>query len=225
MNTACINGRYLSIAVICLAVGCIIGMLLPVRLRRGPYEVGRPHLRKIETLVKMSDGGESLIARWDDPNANLQSEDVPLAREYVFAFPNGSSFHILLNIRKLDLSTYSEIPDVIKVNIIIGGLALAHESDDWGGVTDLSLGEAGTSLLAVGKLAARLLPELLDDGTPIGSAYGETQAHADLTHSRRKDVAYKYMCILMGRRYVYDTDPKKRDEAIKELREELAAKK
>jgi hypothetical protein len=200
-------------------------MLLPVRLLQTPYRVARPHVRVFDTLITMSNRGDSLIAKWEDPNTALKADDVPLAREFVYAFPNASSFHILLHIRRLDLASYSEIPDLIKANIVVGGLSLARQSDDWGDVNDVnSLGEAGSSLLAVSKMAAPLLLELLDDETRIGSAYGEVQASADHTRTRRKDIAYKYMCIILGRRPSYDDDPRARDEAIEKLKEEFAKK-
>jgi hypothetical protein len=180
-----------------------------------------PSLRKLDALVRMSEAGEAVSRQ--EPRSELTKCDLAVAREYVLAFPNRSAYHILLNIRRLDLEAYSSISDVIKARVLVNALSVAREIDDWGDLSDpTSVGEAGSSVLAVGRTALPLLLAILDDGTRIGSFEGEVQAYCDLTSSRRKDVAYKIISLILGRQPSYDPDPGIRNEAIEALKSDKA---
>jgi hypothetical protein len=218
-------GIYAVLVLVSFAIGCLVGALVRQPSGKRSPLTQIDHIRALRALIARSNAGGPWTPLGGEPNTTLAVEDIPLAREYVYAFADASAFHILLEIRRRDLGVYASIPNVIKAQILVEALSLTHDVDDWVELTDdIFPGEAGTSLLAVGKSALPLLAEVLDDDSRIGSRDGETQAEYDLTQARRKDLAYKLICYLLDRQATYDPDPKKRDAAIAKLKAELKPK-
>jgi hypothetical protein len=180
-----------------------------------------PASAAIQTLITMSEAGEPLDSRLGLPNTSLTSGDLPLALIYVYTNPNRSSYDLLLGIRRLDLVTYSKIPKAIKSNILVGTLCTSTWGDDWGDAEfDFWFAEAGTALLDVGELALPALFLALEDASPLDSCDGETEDQFMTIQWRRKDIAYKYINLILSRKRFYSPDPKARDDAIEQLKKE-----
>jgi hypothetical protein len=176
----------------------------------------------IQTLIMMSEQGEPLNSRLGSPNAELTPAEVSLALTYLYAHPDASSYHLLLNIRKLDLVEYSKIPKFIKAGILTEALGRTDSTDDWGDVNNpIYVPEAGTALLEVGEIALPWLFGVLEHENCLGSMDGETGAWCESCQWRRKDVAYRYINLILSRRPFFSPDPKKRDEAIKQLKKQM----
>jgi hypothetical protein len=155
------------------------------------------------------------------PERDLLRGDIPLAREYIFAKDDSSAFHLLLCIREIDPAEYARIPPVIKLHVLCSRLRYSQWLEDWGEMADpTSLGDAGTALLALGKQALPCLFSQLEDNRPILTTIGEAVVEVEMCNYRHKDVAYKYIELILGRQPVYSENPVERDRAIKALLEE-----
>jgi hypothetical protein len=90
------------------AAGCILAVLI-LLLSRMSIRTGTEtpsSLEVIANLAEMSEAGESFYMRSKGVDYKLRPGDIPLARAYLFAHPDSSSYHILLDIRELDLEEY-----------------------------------------------------------------------------------------------------------------------
>lgn len=206
-----------SLSVVALATLCVV-LVGTVFVARCVYMCCLPAPGSPEIV-------DSLIARAvrDEPFeygslVELRPQDLPLAREYVYAHPDWTSYQILLNIRNLDLVAYARILNLTKVSILFSTLQHTGKIDDWGFLEDdFILGPAGSALITTERDSLGPLFELLTDATPVHSLEGECEALCTDLRFRRKDVAYKFIMCILSRRRQFKRDWKERDKQIDEL--------
>jgi hypothetical protein len=211
-------GRKLVVLVTTLAVAsALVGVGLCLG-RRYPGLLPPNATATVTRLANLARCDKSL----NETRTELIREDLPLARAYVFLHPDRSSCGILLDIRRLDLPTYVSIDESIRARILVSWLAFASTIDEWGWLNDeFSWAESGTAVLEVGAYALPLLEMVLDDESRIDSDEGQVNATYERICARRKDFAYKYICLILKKHPAYSPNPQERDRDIEALKVEL----
>ena len=158
--------------------------------------------------------------------AELTDADRDAAVAYAQAHPDHSAYLVLIALRRHDVEGYRTVPDATKAAILAGALGHLILLNDWGSLDPAGShdGEAAMALLEVGPPAiSALLPLLRDDrSAPL---FGSEPATLSTSyHYRRKDFAYRYICLLSGREPTFDADPSVRDAAIERLQADLGAR-
>ena len=81
--------------------------------------------------------------------------------------------------------------------------------------------EIGKALVATGKAAIPFLQPILEDGKEALLFKSGAAAMSLGAQYRRKDFAYRYMCLILAHPYSFDMDPTERDKNIEKLKNTL----
>jgi hypothetical protein len=153
----------------------------------------------------------------------LLETDVPEALAYIRKHPDGTSYHLLFALRKYYPSSYESVPNQEKSAILCGALKHTVGLNDWGILSPSGSfdRESAQALLETGKTALECLAPILDDDSPAPLFGSKVATTSKVYRYRRKDFAYRYASLLIGKSPVFDRDPKERDKDIDRLKAEL----
>ena len=205
----------------------------------------RPDSPQVERLVRLS--GKRTVTLYDSQNEVLNVRDVPAALKWVRAHPDISSLHVLMRLRQLHPQAYASIPAHTKARILLAYLKKTECTDDWSYMSEEGIVilpprksragrpqspwgngrdfEAGQALLELSAgVAVPQLIEVLQDEGVIGWSGSAAATRSYLDQLRRCDFAYRYICILTGRKPQYYRSMKYRDHAIAGLMKDLGVK-
>ena len=174
----------------------------------------------IDPLVAESKQGTALMKSATLPGIKLSSSDSEVVRDYIISHQDHSAYHLLFALRRHALDAYRQVPNATKA--LVSADALGHQAylNDWGYLDPSGShdGEAAQTLLQLGHDALPPLIPLLDDSRPA-SLFGSEQAALNSMYNyRRKDFAYRYLALLMGRQPAFDADPRARDAEIERFK-------
>jgi hypothetical protein len=157
----------------------------------------------------------------------LADRDVPEALAYIRKHDDYSSFYVLLAVRKYYAASYRHVPNEVKSGILCSALKNMPLLNDFGelgrGAADVWADDAdgALALRETGKEALKWLQPMLDDDRPAPLG-GSDEAKASLDDKyRRKDYAYRFASLILGKTPAFQADPKKRDKDIEILKAEL----
>jgi hypothetical protein len=153
----------------------------------------------------------------------LMASDVPEALAHIKKHPDYTSYHLLLAVRMYYPRSYKEISTDVKVAVLCSALKNTTFLNDWGTLhpSDSFEAESATALLETGKAALRSLLPLLDDDESAPLFGSKEATMSKKLMYRRKDFAYRYASLILGRSPVFHRDPKDRDKDIEALKTEL----
>jgi hypothetical protein len=179
--------------------------------------------RVVENLVAEAARGlpalksETLVA------AELTDADRQAAVEYAQTHADHTAYLVLIALRRRDATAYRTVPDATKAAILAGALGHLILFNDWGYLDPAGShdGEAAVALLELGPPAIGALRPLLADDRSAPLFGSEPATLSSLYAYRRKDFAYRYVCLLRGREPAFDADPAVRDAAIGRLQGDL----
>jgi len=162
------------------------------------------------------------VERWDYVNPLLDS-DVPEALAHIKKHTDYTSYHLLMALRKFYASSYKDVPNENKSAILCSALTKTTGLNDWGnlGPSGSYDDESAEALLATGKAALKRLAPILDDASEAPLFGSEAATMSDVYRYRRKDFAYRYASLLLGKSPVFRAEPKERDQDIEALKAEL----
>jgi len=117
---------------------------------------------------------------------------------------------------------YEDIPTGTKAKVLVSGLRHAGVMNEWG-YLDVGgcEGPAAEALLELGQDAIPFLMPVLNDARPALLSGSEDATASQLWRIRRKDYAYRYICLLLHRKPIFQPDPSSRDRAIEDLTRDL----
>jgi hypothetical protein len=157
----------------------------------------------------------------------LLDSDLSDALAYIKKHGDYTSYHLLLALRKYYPVSYKNIPNEDKVAILCSTLQNTIGFNDWG-VLQPNLpadpyfdGPSAKALLETGKIALKSLEPILDDNRPAILDGSEAHMASIDDRYRRKDYAYRYASLILGKLPAFHTDPKVRDKDIEVLKAEL----
>jgi hypothetical protein len=164
-----------------------------------------------ERLLAQSEAYED--AAFDPATAEIAAREVTERSD-------ASAFHLLMALRDAAPAAYEALPASVRAAVLVDALRTQPELNDWGylepgGGYD---GPAATALLETGDAAIAPLRALLDDDAPAEMTGSEIAEMAYRLRYRRKDFAYRYLALLLGREPAFEPDPAERDRAIAALR-------
>jgi hypothetical protein len=141
------------------------------------------------------------------------------ARE-VAARGDASAFHLLMALRESAPDAYEALPAALRAAVLTDALRTQPQLNDWGYLEPAGGydGPAAVALLETGDAAVAPLRTLLDDDSPAEMTGSEIAEMAHRLGYRRKDFAYRYLSLLLGREPRFDADPAARDRAIEAVR-------
>jgi hypothetical protein len=153
----------------------------------------------------------------------LPESDVPEALAYIRKHRDFSSYHLLLALRQYYPASYKDVPNPTKSAILCGALKNMTAFNDWGNLAPSGSydQESAQALLETGKTALRCLTPILDDGTPAPLFGSKSATTSKIYGYRRKDFAYRYASLILGKTPVFRADPKERDKDIEVLKAKL----
>jgi hypothetical protein len=157
----------------------------------------------------------------------LLASDLPHVLAYIKKHGDYTSYHLLFAIRKYYPASYRNIPNEDKAAILCSTLKNTIGFNDWGilqpnqPADPYADGPSAKALLETGKIALKRLEPILDDNRP--AILGGSEEHMiSVEHRyRRKDYAYRYASLILGKVPAFHTDPKVRDKDIETLKAEL----
>ena len=152
-------------------------------------------------------------------DAAFDPESAREAADVVRRLGDARAYHVLMALRSAAPETYEALPADLRAAVLVDALRHAFQFNDWGylepgGGYD---GPAAAALLETGESAAGALRSLLDDDEKAQMTGSEIAEFARLYRYRRKDFAYRYLSLLLGREPQFAADPEARDRAIAEL--------
>lgn len=204
-------------------------------LANGPQNRPRADSHPVEQLIRLS---EYTMSLFDSHDVMLDAGDIPAALKQVRTHPDFSSLHVLMALRRHHQGVYASIEAGTKARILISCLNQTECADDWSYMS----GELGLTILPRGHLAqpyavdyaaARALLELpakvtipqlievLQNEEEIVWSGSAEATRSRLERLRRCDLAYRYICILIGVKPEYTRSVKQRDQAIASLMRQL----
>jgi hypothetical protein len=179
----------------------------------------------IEELLRDSADRLALVESGSYASGQLSAADIREAVQLITGTPTHRSFHLLMALRR-------DAPDVAatvapEVQAAVLAEALAHQrflNDfgylDPGGSCD---GPAGRALRATGSAALPVLAPVLVDLGPAPLLGSEEATLSHLYGYRRCDFAYRYAMLALGEEPPFQSDPVRRDQDLRTLRDRLAA--
>jgi hypothetical protein len=198
------------------AVYCAGGIMLSTNASLGG-EKQSPNVKKL-----VAEASEKEPFGW--PKANpLLDRDVPEALAYIKGHADYTSYCLLLIIRKFYPAAYKALRNEDKSAVLCSALKNTAAPNDWGNLTPSSSsdGRSAKALLETGQVALKYLVPILDDDSPA-HLYGSAEATYSIVYGyRRKDFAYRYASLILGKSPVFRADPKERDKDIEALKAEL----
>jgi hypothetical protein len=173
----------------------------------------------VERLLEDSREGLLLGQSEAFEDADFDPASAGLAAREVAARGDASAFHLLMALRESAPMVYEALPAPVRAAVLADALRTQPELNDWGylepgGGYD---GPAAAALLETGDAAVAPLRALLDDDAPAEMTGSEIAEMAYRLRYRRKDFAYRYLSLLLGREPAFDADPAARDQAIAAL--------
>jgi len=196
---------------------------------------GEKHVSSVTTLIDESTRKQSVlesrelkrtvsgdVVRWVYVNPLLDS-DVPEALTYIKKHADYTSYLLLMTLRRHYPASYKDVANVEKSSILCSALKNTIVLNDWGNLQPSGSfdGESAKALLATGKVALRCLEPLLNDDSSA-FLHGSQEGTLSVFYCyRRKDFAYRYASLILGKSPVFRADPKERDKDIETLKAEL----
>lgn len=184
---------------------------------------GERHASKVQQIVNESIERKSASECPLLAEDALADRDVPEALAYIRKHPDYTFYLLLMALRWYFPASYNDLPNEDKAAILCSALKNTTYLNDWGtlepsGSFDL---ESANALLATGRVGLKcLVPILHDDSpTPLWGTQEPTLSH--FYRYRRKDFAYRYASLILGKTPVFRVDPKERDKDIETLKAEL----
>jgi hypothetical protein len=157
------------------------------------------------------------------PKANpLLDSDVPEALAYTKKHADYTSYHLLLALRKFYPASYKDLRNEVKSAILCSTLKNTTYFNDWGHLAPRPFdNESARAMLETGKVALKCLAPILDndDHAPLFGSADATMS--EFWGYRRKDFAYRYASLILGKSHVFRPDPQQRDKDIEILKAEL----
>jgi len=157
----------------------------------------------------------------------LTSGDLAEALLYIKSHGDYSSVYLLLAVRKYYAASYRHVPIAIKGEILCSALKAMPLVNDFGvlerDAADICADDAdgALALRETGKEALKWLLPMLDDDRPAPLG-GSEEARESLDDKyRRKDYAYRFASLILGRTPSFHVDPKERDKDIAALKAQL----
>jgi hypothetical protein len=203
---------------LCCAGAMMMGACSPVNWGRGSPRVNQ----LVAESAKYKAVAESSLL-----NANpLLPGDVPEALQYIDTHADYTSYHLLHALRKYFPASYKEVAAADKVAILCSALKYSTYLNDWGSLAPSGSfdGDSAKALIETGQLAIRRLVLLLEDSDPA-PLFGSKEATASKVYGyRRKDFAYRYTALILGRAPAFSADVRERDKAIETLKRNLMGK-
>lgn len=189
-----------------------------------PAHIRKLHRERRSAVIEMliADSKHNRTLSRSEALRALSLDEVQLseATAYLRAHPDRSGYHLLFALRRHHRKSYRDLPTETIANVLCD--ALAHQSflDDWGPLDpgDASDGEAARALLELGSVAVPYLTRLLDDAQPALMSGSEPATLSKMHAYRRKDFAYRYLSLILGRTPDFDPDPAIRDRSIEMLK-------
>ena len=160
---------------------------------------------------------------WENP---FIPSDLPEALKYIKKHPDYVSYHLLLAVRRYYPASYTGISTDDKVAILCSALKTSKWLNDWGSLTPYHSfdDESAEALMETGKAALKSLGPILENGE-CGPLYGSKEATISYAYNYcRKDFAYRYPSLILGRSPEFSVEVKERDAAIEKLKVELKKK-
>lgn len=153
----------------------------------------------------------------------LAERDIGRVLAEIGKHPDYKAYHVLFALRRDRPKEYGQVPSDAKAAILCSAMANVSCLNDWGSLSpeEGSDGIAGSALRELGKAAVKRLRPLLDDKRRAPLFGNEDATENELNGYRRADFAFRYACLILGRKPKFDRDPKKRDAAIVELKKSL----
>ena len=181
--------------------------------------------RPVDDLVAEAAQGLPAMKSQTVAAAELTDADRDAAVAYAEAHPDHTAYLVLIALRRRDVAGYRRIPDATKAAILACALAHLTLLNDWGYLDPAGShdGEAAVALLELGPAAIIKLRPLLGNERSAPLFGSEPATLSSSFGYRRKDFAYRYICMLRGREPAFDADPAVRDAAIERLQADLRA--
>lgn len=206
-----------------VGVSCAPGQ----RERAKPGTTDRPPSRTeqedqvISDLIRCSEKKLGLGHYKDFRDLTLSKRQLESAVTYVSQNRDYKSFHLLIAIKNTSAELYYEgIPVQDKAMILTSALRSQHYFNDWSVLLpDIkgSDGPAGEAVLELGKAAIPYLTPILADSSPAHWSGSDSSATSAFYQFRRKDFAFRYISLILGRSPTFLADPSERDKAINAL--------
>ncbi|HEV7999463.1 MAG TPA: hypothetical protein VGP63_06265 [Planctomycetaceae bacterium] len=165
------------------------------------------------------------VVHWDYVNPLLDG-DVPEALAYIKKHTDYTSYLLLMGLRKHYPAAYKAVSTEDKSAILCSALRNTMSLNDWGNLSPSSSFDdrSAVALLETGKVGLKYLVPILDDcnSAPLFGSEEATISH--VYRYRRKDFAYRYASLILGKSPVFRADPKERDKDIETLKAELKSR-
>jgi len=139
--------------------------------------------------------------------------------EYITTHPDHTAYHSLFAVRRKSPDDYRQVPIIARAQVLCSALTQLTFLNDWGYLDPAGShdGEAALALLELGKAAVERLVPVLNDSRPAPLFGSEPATLAATYHYRRKDFAYRYLSLILGRAPAFAADPQSRDREIEQL--------
>jgi hypothetical protein len=218
--------------VVLIIIGIVVAVIVSVYNLRHKQSIGLEMPANSLIQDQFSDINEFVTrASRHEPRSSsgtLRAEQVEEASQYIKSHCDHSSFHLLCALREQYPATYFSIPNRSKVLVLSSALSHSEVSYDWGTMypPDQGIeGECGEAIVAIGRAALPFLVPILDDTTLITAAgSGGMGSIATKYKYRRADYAYRFICVILKREFLFDPDPQVRDTRIEKLKEDPVLK-
>lgn len=202
-----------------LALFCVGGVIVVINASRGAERL-TPNVQKLvdeSTKKKAIEESRLLVAN------PLLDSDVREALAYIRSHVDYSSYHLLLALRKYYPGVYKKISSEEKSAILCSALNNTICLNDWGVLKarDSFDDQSAKALLETGKVALKYLAPMLDNDSPALLSGSQEAFTSEVYGYRRKDFAYRYASLILGKSPVFRDDPKQRDKDIEALKAEL----
>ncbi len=198
------------------AVCCAAAITLVASTSAG-REKASPSVKK---LVDESAKKEPFGGQHENP---LPAADVPEAMAYIRAHADYTSYGLLLTLRKFYPAAYKGVRNEDKSAILCSALKNTNAPNDWGYLEPSESFDyrSAKALLETGADALKHLAPILEDDSPAILYGSQEGAYSFVYGYRRKDYAYRYASLILGKSPLFRADPKERDKDIQVLKAEL----
>jgi len=182
---------------------------------------------RIENLVHESKMKKCIVTTDLHRNNPLITSDLPEALDYVQKNKDYSAYYLLYVLSKHYPKAYSQLSGTDKAAVLCSALQHVVSLDDWSILIPKSVmhdGVCAKLLLEIGTDALPYLKPLLDDANdaPLFGSQSATTSRA--FQYRRKDFAYRYVSLILGREAPFRRNAADRDRDIEELKRALKNK-
>ena len=173
----------------------------------------------IAALVEQGKEGKCVCYSLRLSDRPFEASSVAEATRYVAAHKDSSSYHLLYALHRYYPDSYALISNADKAAVLCSALENVEAANDWSILTSKESGdrEVGQMLIAAGRDALPALKKVLTDDRRVRN-FGSTESTVSVTYDyRRKDFAYRYVCMILGRNHTFDATPEMRDKRIRQL--------